>query len=150
MTLLDAKNYLFKYLEDNHTFDPSKDCDSAFLKSEVISLNGEIDKGLMEKAAQEFTDAKLVIPIEVREKSESGKLYEKTVYVLCKPLFSYEQTVTLSASTISALATVVNTEAQRLKMSDCLVDPLSLSERDIKNVIVIASGASAANTDNEE
>lgn len=124
MTVLEATQKLLSYFKDSKSFNLEKDA----LKICIISLNDELDKAIILKALSNLEQEKLISLVSYKKQE---------FWVLNKSLDSYNQTLTISASTIKAIAEIINPISQKLSNPNSLVDTLNITENNIIDLILI-------------
>jgi hypothetical protein len=125
MTLSDTEFALFSFFAKNETF-VMEDFDKVI----TISIDRERDMAVVLAALENLEKQELI------KKLTNGK---KTWWVLTKPFASYSQKVELTAGTIYFLADFINGICESTKDEKNKVDPLSIKEKDIQNLLLIAA-----------
>lgn len=124
MTVQTAKIQLFKYFSSHETFDLNKD----FSLISFISDDPEIDKGIIKLALKEFEEQKLASKLDINEKN---------IWVLNKPLNSFVQNIEIDAMTAQAVSEVINCYCKDNNDTINISDPLQITDREIKNILVL-------------
>jgi hypothetical protein len=122
MTVLETTAKLFKFFSDNDYFETGEHFQEVIL----ISENKEIETATLEAGLDSLVDMEVII------KKESK---DKTYWILKKPLSYYEQKVEVAPTTALHIATVLNEICIRVGNVDELCDPLSISDRDLGNLV---------------
>ena len=126
MTVRESLGDLWRHFSKNHSFEMSSD----FRKVCPISENEEVDR------------ACILIALEDLEKSEILKskiVHEKRYFILSKSLSSFEQTFTISAHIADLIAKKINLFCKMINDDTDLCDPVSINEKDLKNLVYIIS-----------
>ena len=128
MTVIDASRKLLEFFSNQDAYLVHKDLKKALILSEDEKLDGDI----VLLALKNFQAQGLVEPLLFQEKNKNPEPY---AYVLVKPLAEYSQTVELSFGTISAITQIVNGVCDEMGIDQDKVNPLSIEEKDIQNLI---------------
>jgi hypothetical protein len=124
MTILDAKILLYTF----YSLRPSFVLDENFSDLVTISENPELHKAVVLSALDDLIKADIV-----RSITQTDGV---TAYVLVQGLDRYPQTVILSHPTCAAIIDLLITASEYFKTKDMLPNPLSITERDIQNILV--------------
>lgn len=134
MTILQASINLFSWFKDHDSF----------------SLSNQSDlKGLSVEAKEDF--AAFSVALDRLEKIEMIKSVEpqtakgSKIYVLEKNMQSFNQSVTLNGLVARKVSECINSFCGRIKDTTDLCDPMSICEKDILNLTLIANYFSTAN-----
>ena len=126
MNVIEAYQNLSEFFNENHIFlleeDRKKVC--------PITIDQNRDDASILAALREMEKAGLI------RKSEAGG---KEYWVLFKSLASYPQTIEISALVCAGIASVINQLCDSLENESEKTDPTNITEKDIKNLIYIAS-----------
>jgi hypothetical protein len=126
MNVIEAYQNLSEFFNENQIFlleeDRKKVC--------PITIDQNRDDASILAALREMEKAGLI------RKSEAGG---KEYWVLFKSLASYPQTIEISALVCAGIASVINQLCDSLENESEKTDPTNITEKDIKNLIYIAS-----------
>jgi|TARA_R110002051_G_scaffold314933_1_gene392564 hypothetical protein len=122
MTVLEVTGKLFSFFSDNDYFEMGEH----FQEIILISGNKDLETATMEIGLDSLIDMEVVV------KKESKN---KTYWILKKPLSYYEQKVEVAPATALHIATALNEICVRVGNVDELCDPLSISDRDLGNLV---------------
>lgn len=137
MTILDAVNKLLDHFLKKDSFNLEEDYPNLM----VISETPEEDKICF------------ILALEDMEKTDIVKSYQigkKKTYILKKPLISYDQNVVLSGLTANMISKVINDFCDKIKDKRDYCDGRSINEKDIRNLIFLASMASTQQTESKQ
>lgn len=132
MTVIEASNLIFNYFKTNDSYRLDKD----FNKVVTISSTPELDKLTISAALEKFVKTDLVTNKVIID--EQGK--SEQVWILNRPLMSFEQMVKLSGEMSDRIASFLNDFSEGQTCENCgencdecdyQVDPLQLTEKDI-------------------
>lgn len=128
MTVLDAANKLLDFYQKNDSFNIERNYQDLIL----ISDSPE--------------DAKIAInlALEDLEKNDIIKCFsagKSKTYILKKPLNNYDQNVLVGGITANMVAKIINDFCDRIKDKRDYCDARSITEKDIRNLIFLASMA---------
>lgn len=126
MTILEAVNKLLEHFIKKDSF--NLDIDYANLMN--ISESPDEDK------------ISFILALEDMEKNDfikSHQIGKKKIYILKKPIISYEQNLLLAGFTCNMIAKVINDFCEKIKDKRDYCDARSVNEKDIRNLIYIAS-----------
>lgn len=126
MTIVEAANKLLEY----------------FSKNESFSLEENYKDIILISDNPEETKIAFILALEDLEKSDLIKGHQigkRKIYILKKPLNSYDQTVSLGGFTCNMIAQVINDFCDQIKDKKDYCDAKSISEKDIRNLIFLAS-----------
>lgn len=129
MTILDSYQLLNEYFASNSTFCISKN------RKEVVKIS---DDEASENAA-------LICALKEMEKAnilKSCSVNGEDYWVLYKSLDSFSQTVEINGFIASAIAGVINNMCDSLGTDSEKCDPMDIGEKDLKNLIFMASKVS--------
>lgn len=126
MNVIDAYEQLYEFFNENQVFyldeDRKKVC--------PITIAQEKDDAAILAALREMEKAGLV-----RRSEVGGKEY----WILFKSLSGYPQTIETSAIVCAGIASVINSLCDNLENESEKADPTNITEKDLKNLIYIAS-----------
>lgn len=128
MTVLDAANKLLDFYQKNDSFNIEKNYQDLIL----ISDSPE--------------DARIAInlALEDLEKNDIIKCFsagKSKTYILKKPLNNYDQNVLVGGITANMVAKIINDFCDKIKDKRDYCDARSITEKDIRNLIFLASMA---------
>jgi len=126
MTGLEATSELFKFFSENDYFEMGEHFSSVIL----ISDKREIEEACLDLGLAELGEMGVVSKITKKDKD---------YWILKKPLTHYDQKVELGASTAMGVSVVLNEICDQLENTEDKCDPLSISDRDINNLVSVAS-----------
>ena len=126
MNVIDAYQKLMEFFNEEQVFNLKEHR----IKLVPITVTEEKDEAAILCALKEMEKAGLIRTTTVNENS---------YWVLFKSIQSYPQTVEISAMTCAAIASVLNEICEKLGNESEKCDPSSVSEKDIKNLIYVAS-----------
>ena len=124
MTILEAKGLLFAFFTKKHSFH----LDIDYKDIVPVTLDENLDKLVLASALEDLIKNEIVRHIGDH-------------YVLVQPLDHYPQTISLSKLTTGALCEIMAYCSEQLKNDSLLVNPFSVSEQDIQNLIVLLQNA---------
>lgn len=134
MTVSQVTRNLFNFFAKNDLFFLEKD----FLSVSVPTGNDkEIDKQIIIHALKSFEAQGLVAPL--KEHADQVDETPPVAWVLVKPLEEYSQNVEITFPTITAIAKIVNDFCEEHEIAQDKVDPLSITEQDLQNLILVYS-----------
>lgn len=113
-----------------------------FNKNEVFFLEEDRKTVCPITMCQTKDDAAIIAALREMEKAgliRSCSLDGKDYWVLFKSLDSYPQTIETSAIVCAGIASVINEICDKLDNESEKADPTNISEKDLKNLIYIAS-----------
>lgn len=120
--IIDAQTELLSFFEKNDSFIPDKDFDKII----PISENRELDLSVFISALNLLEKSQIVI------RSEDNRFW-----TLLKPIQQYNQNITLSYQTVSSIAAIVNDFCHKNDITDALVNPMNIQEKDIQSLIIL-------------
>jgi hypothetical protein len=126
VTITEASNKLLEYFSKNTFFSFEENYQDLIILSEN----------------PESTKIAFILALDDLEKSEllkSHQIGKRKVYILKKPLNSYDQNVTISGFTSSLIAKVINDFCDQIKDQKDYCDAKFISEKDIRNLVFLAS-----------
>ena len=132
MTVIDAYQLLNEHFNTNTVFSLKKN------KTEVIVISDDEDG----------ENAALLCALVEMEKGgilRSSEIGGEKYWVLYKALESFSQTLQISAFVAAGIASVINNICDKLGTDSEKCDPSDVSEKDLKNLIYMASKVSAEN-----
>ena len=126
MNVIDAYQQLNEFFNENEVFTLSED------RKKVcpISVTEDKDDAAILAALKEMEKAGII-----RRSEVNGKEY----WVLFKSLASYSQSIETSALVCAGIASVINNLCDNLENESEKADPTNITEKDLKNLIYIAS-----------
>lgn len=129
MNIIECYQLLNEYFKNRSCFNIKKNRKEVLLVSDdEASENAALICALKEMEKANF----------LRSCSVDGEDY----WVLVKPLETFSQTIEINGLVASAMASIINNICKELDSEADRCDPLSVQEKDIKNLIYIASKAS--------
>lgn len=128
MTVLDAANKLLDFFQKSDSFNIEKNYQDLTL----ISDSPEEDRMAINLALEDLEKNDII------KSFLSGK--NKT-YILKKPLNNYDQNVLVGGITANMIAKIINDFCDRIKDKRDYCDARSISEKDIRNLMFLASMA---------
>jgi hypothetical protein len=129
MNIIECYQLLNEYFNNHTCFNVKKN------RKEVILVSDDEDS----------ENAALICALKEMEKANvlrSCSLNGEDYWVLVKPLESFSQTIEVSGLVAAGIASVINDMCQALGSDSEKCDVLNISEKDLKNLIYIASKAS--------
>jgi hypothetical protein len=129
MNIIECYQLLNEYFNNKSCFNVKKNRKEIFLVSD--DENSE--------------NAALICALREMEKANvlrSCVLNEEEYWVLVKPLESFSQNVEVSGLVAAGIASVINNMCQELESESEKCDVMNITEKDLKNLIYIASKAS--------
>jgi hypothetical protein len=130
MTIIDAYQLLNEYFNSNTVFTLKKN------RKEVVVISDDEDG---ENAALFCALAEMEKGGILRSSEIGGEKY----WVLYKSLESFSQTIEISAFVAAGIASVINGICDKLGTDSEKCDPKDVTEKDLKNLIYMASKVSA-------
>lgn len=130
MTIIDAYQLLNEYFNSNTVFNLKKN------RKEVVVISDDEDG---ENAALFCALAEMEKGGILRSSEIGGEKY----WVLYKSLESFSQTIEISAFVSAGIASVINSICDKLGTDSEKCDPKDVTEKDLKNLIYMASKVSA-------
>lgn len=112
---------LLEFFQENAVFDMEAD----FIKVVKLPSNEKVEQAIVLAGLDRLAGEKIIVKL------------KEGLYVLEKPLVKYSQVLELSYPLIAAITETVNAVCQEMKDEQSLVDPLSIKEGDIANLIHI-------------
>jgi hypothetical protein len=135
MTILDAFNHLNEYFNEHHCLNINDD----FKKLVKITVTEDQDMAAIKAALIEMEKSGVVRKAEV-----NGKEF----WVLFKPFENFSQDVEINYLLAAGISGVINKVCDLLENDSDRCDPKEITEKDIKNLIFIASKVSVENLKN--
>jgi len=132
MTIVDAYEKINEFLTSNHVINLEKDFKS------IVEISGDEDQ---EKAA-------LTCALEELEKAEvlkSTSIRDQKYWVLYKPLESFSQSLEINYLIAAGISSVINRVCEIVENESDKSDATNITEKDIQNLIFIASKVSEEN-----
>ena len=126
MTILEAANKILEYFQKKESFS----IDDNYADLMQISENPDEDK------------IAFILALEDLEKNEFIKSYtqnKKKIYILKKPLNSFEQTINVGGFTCNMIAKVINEFCDKIKDNRDYCEARNITEKDIRNLVFLAS-----------
>ena len=124
MTVSEACSKLFSWFAENERFDLIKDYKSLL----IVSDDEEVEKEIVKIALAKMEEIKVLVKINV---------VRRDVWVLDKPLNSFEQSVSISGGMAAQISEVINRTCHAIDNYDDVCNPLDVNEKDINNLIFI-------------
>ncbi len=132
MTVLES----FEKLNDYFSSKTSFTFEDNFRDVISISENDLLEKASLECALQELEESKIL---------KSTEIQSKKIWVLFKPLETFEQQIEVNYLLAAGISSVINNVCDIVGNNSDKCDPKQLTERDLQNLLVIASKASEEN-----
>ncbi len=123
MTISDASTKLYQWYFQNDSF-----CENDFTKLLTISENPESERACVLCALEEFEKNGIV---------KKASFKNNNYWILSKKFDAYEQSVTISPKTSFVISEVINSYCSLIENESERCNPISISEKDIKNLLVI-------------
>lgn len=136
MTILDASNRLFEHFSKKDSFNIETD----YTNLMQISETPDEDK------------IAFILALEEMEKTEfikSHQIGKKKIYILKKPFASYEQNIVIAGLTCNLVAKVINEFCDKIKDKRDYCDAKNITEKDIRNLMFLASMARDPDVENK-
>lgn len=130
MTIIDAYQQLNEFFNENHVFYIEEH------RKKVVPIS--ID--------QEKDDAAIICALKEMEKAgivKSCTIANKDLWVLYKSIASFSQTIELNGLLCAGIASVINDMCDQLDSESEKCDPKNITEKDMKNIVYMASKVSA-------
>jgi predicted nucleic acid-binding protein len=124
MTVLDTCVALYRWFEKNDSLDAAKDFKSIFL----ISEDEDADRALLLVALQKLEEQSVISHVNIGD---------KILYVLNRKLDALEQDVTISATTATKVASVINDFCDDIDDHKDIADPSKILQKDIFHLALI-------------
>jgi hypothetical protein len=125
MTIADASVKLYQWYFQNDSF-----CENDFTKLLTISENPESERACVLCTLEEFEKNGIV---------KKATFKNNNYWILSKKFDAYEQNVTISPKTSFVIAEIINSYCALIENDSERCTPASISEKDIKNLLVIFS-----------
>ena len=127
MTVTSASNLLFSHLsEGNDTFSLKSD----FLNLVKISTNELKDRAAIQLALIEYEKLGILSSTEIKGEK---------IYVLVKPISTYDQHIKISSELAGCIEKLINTYCSITKDEKNTCKASQIEEKDIKNLLLICS-----------
>lgn len=126
MTVLEMSHELYGWFKNHDSFEMERD----FKQIVLISVDEIEDKSLLLASLDGLEKLGLV-------KLQTFKT--KKYWFLVKPLPAFEQTVSLNGEMTREIALIINDFCDKIEDRTDFCDPLSVSTKDIKNLILICT-----------
>lgn len=136
MTIVEAANKILEHFNKKESFCMEEDYTSLMEISEYPTED---------KIA-------FILALEDLEKNDFIKSHtsnKKKLYILKKPLNSYDQNINLGGFTCNMIAKVINDFCDRIKDKRDYCEARSITEKDIRNLIFLASLSSSSQEEKE-
>lgn len=130
MTIVEAVNKLLEHFAKKDSFSMDED----YVDLMQLSENPDEHKMAFSLALEDL------------EKNDLIKCYaagKKKTYILKKPLNSFEQSITVGGFTCQMIAKIINDFCDKIKDKRDYCDPRNINEKDLRNLMFIASMSSA-------
>ena len=124
MTISEACSKLFGWFAENERFDLSKDYKSLL----IVSDDEEVEKEIVKIALTKMEEIKILVRITPARRN---------VWVLDKPLNSFEQNVSISGNMATEISEIINRTCHAIDNYDDVCNPLDINEKDVNNLIFI-------------
>ena len=129
MTIIESIQILLKWYTSNNLFNLDSDFKKLFSTENIyLTDKPEEEKCAILGALSELTDNNIIKKID---------LNDKDYYILCKPLNSINQTLSISIITSVIISEVINTYASNSDKKELLVNPLQLTEQNILTAVTL-------------
>lgn len=125
MTIVEASSKLFDWFSKNDYFSLEKNLQSLTF----ITETAEEDRACVKCALEDFEKLEFI------RCSEGAK--GKKVWVLKKSFDSFEQSVSINVDTAKNIASIINAFCDSIKDHSDECDPRNITQKDIKNVVII-------------
>jgi hypothetical protein len=135
MTILDAYQNLNEFFNENQVLNLRRD----FRKVVLVTDRENDDKASVLCALTEMEKSGIV---------KSTTIENEVYWVLFKPLEAFSQDVEVNYLLAAGIASVINKVCEALKNDSDKCDPKNITEKDLKNLIFIASKVSEENLKN--
>lgn len=135
MTILDAYQNLNEFFNENQVFNLRRD----FKKVVLVTDRENDDRASVLCALSEMEKAGLV---------KSTIIENENYWVLFKPLESFSQDIEINYLIAAGISSVINKVCETLGNDSDKCDPKNITEKDLKNLIFIASKVSEENLKN--
>jgi len=135
MTILDAYLNLNEFFNENQVLNLRRD----FRKIVLVTDKENDDKAAVSCALSEMEKSGIV---------KSTIIDSETYWVLFKPLEAFSQDLEINYLLAAGIASVINKVCENLKNDSDKCDPKNITEKDLKNLIFIASKVSEENLKN--
>ena len=126
MTVFEAEIELYKWFNENHSFEISRD----FPRIVLVTDSPEDDKAAVLSALKEF---------EINSLVSSSRWEDKDYWVLRRPFESVPQSVNINAGSALAISSIINNFCEITGDDTDRCDPKSIREQDIANLITICT-----------
>ncbi len=126
MTTLEASHLLFEWYRKNDSFESTRD----FSKVILISENEDEEKALLDSALDGLEKVGLL---------KAQEFKKKKYWFLAKPVGAFEQTVSMNGEVAGELALIINDFCVSIKDDTDYCDPVNISPKDLKNLILICN-----------
>jgi hypothetical protein len=123
MTIADASIKLYQWYFQNDSF-----CENDFIKLLTISENPESERACVLCTLEEFEKNGVV---------KKATFKNNNYWILSKKFDAYEQNVTISPKTAFIISEIINSYCTLIENESERCNPASVSEKDIKNLLVI-------------
>lgn len=123
MTISDASIKLYQWFFENDSF-----CETNFIRLLSISESPESERASVLAALEEFEKNGIVKKVHFKDND---------YWILTKKFDAYEQTLTLSPKTAFIIAEIINSYCSLIENESEKCNPSSISEKDIKNLLII-------------
>lgn len=136
MTIVEAANKILEHFNKKESF-----C----MEEDYASLMEISESPVEDKVA-------FILALEDLEKNDFIKSHtsnKKKLYILKKPLNSYDQTINLGGFTCNMIAKVINDFCNRIKDKRDYCEARNITEKDIRNLIFLASISSTPQEEKE-
>ena len=128
MNVIESYQLLLEYFNTNTVFNIKKNRKEAIL----VSDNEAEENASLTCALKEMEKAGIL---------RSCTIENEQYWVLFKSIESFNQTIELSGLVCAGIASVINDICDKLERQSEKCDPSSISEKDLKNLIYLASKA---------
>lgn len=133
-TLVHVRHALFQFFLQEDTLDPATQSGLVQFECEDIDLK----RAIVIEGLKELEKAEVC--------KEAKKSPTESVWVLCRPLGMYEQSVSVGYETALSLAKVINDYCEKIGNKREICDGSALKERDLQKLILIFESATKTNS----
>lgn len=136
MTIVEAANKILEHFNNKESFCMDE------------------DYGSLMQISESPTEDKIafILALEDLEKNDFIKSHisnKKKIYILRKPLNSYDQNINLGGFTCNMIAKIINDFCNKIKDKRDYCEARNITEKDIRNLIFLASLSSTNQEDKE-
>ena len=124
MTVLEMSHDLYDWFKNHDSFEMERD----FKKIVLISIDESEDKSLL-LASLDGLEKVGVVKLQA--------LKTKKYWFLSKPIASFEQSVSINGAVAAEISLIVNGFCHKINDKTDLSDPLNITPKDIRNLVLI-------------